>query len=270
MKVFLSYYSDEEGVAEDIAEHLKSTFRSTGLEVFMASSRESIALGDNWEEKIIKALNDTDVLVVLMSWDALIRPWLNFEIGVAWARKIRILIFCHKGMDKSALPRPYGSLQAENLNTQSDTQRNQQVAEAIARTLNIKAPLPEVVPDLPVTKSQPPSFFLTNRAWSLRPAAHIGETATGRFLVGVVRSADPDKATAVSIKPGEALYVRLFYGTTPEGPYINAMVSGKVAGFFECVKRDTVTVEAKIRLAGVYREENTATPLLVLDEYKKV
>ena len=270
MKVFLSYYSDEEGVAEDIAEYLKSTFRSTGLEVFMASSRDSIALGDNWEEKIIKALTETDVLVVLMSWDALSRPWINFEIGAAWAKKVRILIFCHKGMDKSALPRPYGSLQAENLNTQSDTQRNQQVAEAIARTLSIKVPLPKAVSDLPAPEKQPTSFFSTNRAWNLRPAGHIGETATGRFLVGVVRSAHPDKATAASIKPGEALYVRLFHGTTPEGPYINVMVSGKVAGFFEHVKRDAIIVEAKIRLAGVYREEDATTPLLVIDEYKKV
>jgi len=270
MKVFLSYYSDEEGIAEDIAEYLKNTFRSTGLEVFMASSRDSIALGDNWEEKIIKALTETDVLVVLMSWEALIRPWLNFEIGVAWAKKVRILIFCHKGMDKSALPRPYGSLQAENLNTLSDTHRNQQVAEAIARTLSIKVPLPEAVSDLPAPEKQPRSFFLTNRAWNLRPAGHIGETETGRFLVGVVRSAHPDKATAAGIEPGEALYVRLFHGTTPEGSYINAMVTGKTAGFFERVVRDTVMIEAKIRLAGVYREEDTTTPLLVIDEFKKV
>jgi len=269
MKVFMSYYSDEKGVAEEIADHLKSAFRSSGLEVFMASSWDSLALGDKWEEKIIKALSETDALLVLMSWDALTRPWINFEIGVAWARKVRILIFCHRGMNLSALPRPYGSLQAEDLNRLNDAQRNQRVSEAVARALNIKASAPEVPSDLSI-EEKPESFFLTNRRWNLRPAGHLGETARGRFLVGVVRSANPDKSIAADLEPGEALYVRLFMGTTPETPYINAMVSAKAANYFERVPRDTVLIDAKVRLAGVLREEDASIPLLVIDEYTEV
>jgi len=269
MKVFMSYYSDEKGIAEEISEHLKSTFRSSGLEVFMASSWDSLALGDKWEEKIIKSLQETDALLVLMSWDALTRPWINFEIGVAWARNVRILIFCHKGMNLSALPRPYGSLQAEDLNGLNDAQRNQRVADAVARTLNIKPSLEEVSADLSVPEREE-SFFLTNRRWSLRPVGHLGETAWGRFLVGVVRPAHPDKALAAGLEPGEALYVRLFMGTAPETPYINAMVSGKAANYFEKIPRDTVLIDAKVRLAGALKEEDGAAPLLVIDEYTAV
>ena len=54
MRLLLSYYSSEESEAEDIADYLRATFRDQGLEVFQASSWDSLAPGDTWEDKIIK------------------------------------------------------------------------------------------------------------------------------------------------------------------------------------------------------------------------
>jgi len=269
MKIFISYYSDDKGVAEEICEYLNSTFKSAGLEIFMASTWDSIAPGDDWEDKIINALKETNALLVLMSIDALGRPWINFELGVAWSRQVRILIFCHKGMTPSALPRPYGSLQAEDLNNLNEAQRNQRVGDAVAKALSLRPPSQHEGVEVAIP-AQAGSFFLTNRALSLRPAGHVGETVQGRFLVGVVRPAHLDRAKAAGLHPGEALCVRLFTGPTPESPYINAFVSGDAANYFERVQRDTTSIDAKIRLAGTFTEEDSSIPLLVIDEYKPV
>jgi hypothetical protein len=210
-----------------------------------------------------------------MSPDALTRPWINFEIGVAWALKIRIIILCHRGLTCGGLPRPYSSLQAVDLNGLNHDDALQRVSDAVARALNVTLPsaveatpaepMPEVAGAAPA-----PSFNSVFRTWSLRPGAHVGETARGRFLVGVVHSANPDRAKAAGFQAGAALYVRLFLGTRPEGRYINAVVGGEVASFFETVMRDTVLVDADIRLAACVEEEDIIWPVLVVDSYEVV
>ena len=96
MKLFMSYYSQEEADAEDIAAHLGTAFQREGLEIFMSSRTESVAPGDPWQDKVINAIEEADVLLVLMSVDALTRPWINFEIGVAWARRPAFFCFATK------------------------------------------------------------------------------------------------------------------------------------------------------------------------------
>lgn len=183
MQAFMTYFSVEEADAEDLAEHLKSVFGKDGIEIFMASSWESVAPSDEWESKVIKAIQDAAVLLVLMSHDALSRPWINFEIGVAWATRTRILIFCHKGMTPSGLPRPYGSLQAVDLNGLTHEEKMARAAEAVSRALDLT--LPVVREAAAVSEAVGPAPFASIlRAWSLRPTSHVGEKANGRFWLG--------------------------------------------------------------------------------------
>lgn len=215
MIVFMSYFSDEASVAEDLSDHLKALFGKDGLEMFLASSWDSIAPGEDWQSKVMEGLGKADALLVLMSHDALTRPWINFEIGVAWAKNIRVLLLCHKGMTPAALPSPYGSLQAVDLNGLTHDQTLARVADAVARTLNLtlsneeKAAYAETAPEAA-------PFASTLRTWNLRPGSHIGEKVTSRFMVGSVGTVRPDRARAAGLEPGEALYVRLFLGTRPE------------------------------------------------------
>jgi len=267
MKVFLSYYSGEESDAEDIRDHLISTFRDKKMEVFMASSWDSLTPGEPWESKLIEAIESATAQIVLMSVDALSRPWLNFEIGVAWAKKTRILVFCHKGLTPAALPRPYSSLQAVDLNALRAEERLSAVAKALGTALNISiAPTPLT---MPVTTSfEPGTFTSMYRTWSLRPTAHIDETAIGEFLVGPVYPSRADRTKAASLKPGEALYIRLFLGATPESAYVPVMVAGEHAEFFERVKRDTVRIKATLQLAASFEEEDRTVPLIILKSYE--
>ncbi len=269
MRIFLSHYSDEQSFAEDIADHLKKVFRNQSIETFLASSWDSLAPGDTWEEKLIDALKNADALVVLMSIDALGRAWLNFELGVAWALKKRILIFCHKGMSRSALPRPYSSLQSVDITDLRHNEKLDTVAKAVASTLDLR--LPTAMPASEALEPiRPHTFTSTYRSWSLRPAFHIGATTKGRFLIGAVYPARPDRAEAANLEPGKTLYVRLFVGPVPEGRYIAALVTGDIASFFEKVTRDTVQIDAEIRLAAAYDDGENTIPIIVVDSYQQV
>ena len=268
MRFLISYYSDEEADAEDITNHLAATFHKYNPEVIMASRWDSIAPGDDWEIKIINAVNEANLLLVLMSFDALSRPWINFEIGVAWAKSTPVLFLCHKGMDPNALPKPYGSLQAVNLNGLDHEDKLNQTGVAVSRVLGLEAVRCHNIPDLSIYEPVE-SFFSVNRRWNLLPAAHVNETSAGIFLIGAVRTPDSDKAALVGMTPGDTLNVRLFFGRTPEGTYINAMVSGELAEYFERVIPDT-RIAVKIRLAAVLMEGGKTIPLLVIDEIKEL
>jgi hypothetical protein len=271
MKVFMSYFSDEAPDAEDLADHLKALFARDGLELFLYSSWDSIAPGEEWQSKVMEGLGKADALLVLMSHDALTRPWINFEIGVAWCKNIRVLLLCHKGMTPGALPSPYASLQAIDLNGLTHQQTLERVADAVARSLNLTISSEEKA-----AYAEPPPeaapFASTLRTWTLRPASHIGETARSRFLVGAVANVRPDRAKAAGLEPGETLYVRLFLGTRPEGRYINAMVGGDAADFFERVERGASVIDAEIRLAASFYDDvaESNIPLLVIDDSQPV
>ena len=262
-KVFMSYYSDEGADAEDIARHLESVFSPDDIQVFMASRPESVRPGDVWQDKVIDALSDADALVVLMTVNALARPWINFEIGVAWARRARILMFCNRGMTPAALPTPYNTLQAVDINGMPRGEKLKRVADDVANALGIKpaeTPTPRVGVSLTTD-----SIDATIRSWNIRPAAHIGATISGTFLVGTIGSVRVDRAKVAGFQPGEALFVRLFWeGTTEEGRYINAMAGGDAAAVFEAPARGPVLVNATITLAAAFQEGDSIIPLLVV------
>jgi len=273
MKLFVGYYSPEQSEAEDLETHLRSVLSEEGIEIFLASSWESIEPGDLWEGKLIEQLKTADALLVLMSPDALTRPWINFEIGVAWALGTRILFLCHRGLRPDGLPRPYSSVQALDLNGLGHEDKLQRVSDAVALALSVRLPRAvEATPELTqvAQRAEAPSFNSVLRTWSLRPAAHVGEVTHGRFLVGVVLPARLDRAKPSGFQPGEALYVRLFLGPTAEGRFINAMVGGDMASFFETVMRDTTLIDADIRLAAALEEGGVTIPIFVIDAYEAV
>ena len=268
----MSYYSEEEADAEDIATHLESVFQSAGLEVFMASRPESVRPGDVWQDKVIDALSDADVLLVLMTFNALSRPWINFEIGVAWARRARILIFCNGGMTPAGLPTPYNTLQAVDINGMTHEVKLNRVTDAVASALDIRPSETPVssVPRAGVSITFSRSIEATIRTWNRIPSNNISATADGEFLVGRVGPASISRARMAGFQAGEALFVRLFLGRAREGRYINAMAGGAVASFFDSITRDDVIVRASIRLAAVIEDRDMATPLIVVDDVKEI
>ena len=261
--LFMSYYSEDEADAEDIATHLENVFGTEDLKVFKASRPTSVLPGDAWQDKIIDTLAESDALLVLMTVNALSRPWVNFEIGVTWARKARILMFCDRGMTPAALPTPYNTLQAVDLNNMSHEVKLSKVTETVGTALDIRPS--ESSGSIGSLTSPITSIDSTIRSWNIRPSGHIGATTIGEFLVGAIAPVRGDRAEAAGFQPGEAIFVRLFLGTTPEGRYINAMVGGEAASLFETMTRDTVVVRASIKLASAFQDGDNVIPLIVIE-----
>ena len=220
----------------------------------------------------MEGLGKADALAVLMSHDALTRPWINFEIGFAAARDIRVLIFCHRGLTPAALPTPYSTLQTVDLNAaHNDDERFDLASNAVGSALNLAASRDERIPSgSPADDAE--DFSSTLRTWNIRPAAHKDKLAQGRFLIGSVGSARPELARAAGLSPGETLRVRFFLGAIPDGQYINVLVTGDTAAFFERVLRDTTIIDASVRLAASYDDRRTerTIPIIVLDTYEVV
>ena len=265
-KLLVSYCSDDAADADDLAQHLENVFQDADIKVCMASKPESITPGNLRQHKTIDALSKSDTLLALMTINALASPQINLEIGIAWARKARTLIFCANGITPAALPSPYNTLQVVDLNGMLHEAKLNRVTDAVARSLNIKPSQPPLL-QADISPSGK-SVEATISAWNRRPAAHIEATADGEFLVGSIGQANVSRAGAAGFKPGEALSVRLYFGKSREIRYINAMASGAVASFFEAAHRDSVIVRATIKLAAVIQERNTAIPLLVVDTAK--
>ena len=82
MKVFLSHANSDDSLARKLADRLNLA----GLTVW--DPQEEIVPGDNWAKKIGRALDDSDLLVILLTPSSL---WLKSILPRATGSKTRFL-----------------------------------------------------------------------------------------------------------------------------------------------------------------------------------
>ena len=99
--VFISHAGTDTWVAKRIAEQIEER----GADTFLDESH--IAVGEDFEERILSALDQADELLVLLTPWSLKRPYVWAEIGAAWGKRIPIIGVL------------YG-LTPDEINTQSD------------------------------------------------------------------------------------------------------------------------------------------------------
>lgn len=96
--IFLSYSSkDKPWVSEFVA-----TLKEAGVKAWFDVS--DIAPGERWQEKIQKALRDSEILVVILSQNSIDSPWTFFELGAALADHKRIIPIVTEDFNFSKLP----------------------------------------------------------------------------------------------------------------------------------------------------------------------
>ena len=87
--VFVSHSSMDTWVARQIAKGIEAAGASTFLD------ETDVAVSEDFEERILRALGTaTELLVLLTPW-ALTRPYVWAEIGAAWGRGIPIVGVLH-------------------------------------------------------------------------------------------------------------------------------------------------------------------------------
>lgn len=105
MEIFLSHVSTEGLLALVLKEWIQAIFDDR-IKVFVSSDIKNIAAGDPWLGDVRKALERSRLLIILCSPYSVTRPWVNFEAGCAWLKKIPVIPICHSGMKLDHLPSP--------------------------------------------------------------------------------------------------------------------------------------------------------------------
>jgi|SRR5690625_861957 len=111
MTIFISHITEEKETAIVLKSWLESIFLGN-VNVFVSSEPSDIKAGERWLSKIEEALDNSKCLLVLCSLQSVNRPWINFETGAAWIRKIPVIPICHTGINKYNLPMPLSLFQA--------------------------------------------------------------------------------------------------------------------------------------------------------------
>ena len=104
-RAFISHITEEAGVAAKLKAALARDFLQM-LDVFVSSDGESISAGDDWLKSIDNALQQSALMLILCSPSSIRRPWINFEAGAAWMRRIPLIPLCHAGLTPGDLPAP--------------------------------------------------------------------------------------------------------------------------------------------------------------------
>ena len=117
--VFISHITEESELAKIISEEIKSSFLGL-LDTFVSSDGESLPAGGRWLDSIDEALSNSAIQISLCSPVSIKRPWINFEAGASWIRRIPVVPLCHSGLLKSNLPIPLAMLQAADFDNEAD------------------------------------------------------------------------------------------------------------------------------------------------------
>ncbi|MGC8592355.1 toll/interleukin-1 receptor domain-containing protein [Acidithiobacillus sp.] len=117
--VFISHINEERELAKILSEEIKSSFLGL-LDTFVSSDGESLPAGGRWLDSIDTALTNSAIQISLCSPQSIKRPWINFEAGASWIRRIPVVPLCHSGLSKSGLPIPLAMLQGADLDNADD------------------------------------------------------------------------------------------------------------------------------------------------------
>lgn len=112
--IFISHIHEEASIALVLKEWIESTFLGQ-RDVFVSSDNADIPVGNKWWDDVDKSLEHAVAFIVLCSPNSITRPWINFETGCGWIKKVPILPICHSGLSKGVLPLPLSRFQAVNL-----------------------------------------------------------------------------------------------------------------------------------------------------------
>jgi len=135
-QVFISHISAETEIARRLKQRLDGDFLGM-LEIFVSSDRETIRAGQKWLDEVDRALRAADAELILCSRESVGRPWVNFEAGAAWLRRIPVIPVCHSGLALTELPVPLNLLQGVEC---ASAEGLQKLYDALAAVLGVKTP----------------------------------------------------------------------------------------------------------------------------------
>lgn len=117
--IFISHIHEESKLALLLSQIIKTIYLDM-LDTFVSSDIDNLSAGDRWIDTITEALNSSVIQLILCSPYSIHRPWINFESGAAWIRRIPVIPICHSGLTKNNLPIPLQLFQSCDINNKND------------------------------------------------------------------------------------------------------------------------------------------------------
>ena len=139
MKIFISHIQEEFQVALVLKKWIESAF-ADHCEVLVSTDPENIPTVAQYLEKSEQALSDVKALIILCSPNSLQRPWIPFEAGCAWMKKILIIPICYAGLYLEDIPQPLAIFPPFDLNQRDFAQK---LFMALAKELGVSE-LPQI------------------------------------------------------------------------------------------------------------------------------
>lgn len=136
MNVFISHNTEEAPLALFLKRFIKKAFLGK-IDVFVSSDVQDLGPGDRFVKRIVTALEQSKVLIIICSPSSIARPWINFEAGYGWAKQMRIIPVCHSGQHVDQLPFPHNNYQALQLEDEAFFNR---LVTALCTTFKFDAP----------------------------------------------------------------------------------------------------------------------------------
>jgi hypothetical protein len=109
--ISISHVVEELAIAQALARWIDAAFPQR-CAVVPSSDTRDIPTGGRWLEEVDRALGATRVLLVVCSPASLRRPWIGFEAGCAWMKRVPVLPICHSGQRAAKLPPPLSAFPA--------------------------------------------------------------------------------------------------------------------------------------------------------------
>ena len=134
--IFISHIAEEAELAQLFKAAIEKSFLNL-VDVFVSSDSSSIGAGSNWLDRITHGLRTSVAMLIFCSPESIGRPWINFEAGAGWARKIEIVPMCHSGQRPVDLPLPMNLLQGIEAHNPAQIKN---VFKLIANKLNSDVP----------------------------------------------------------------------------------------------------------------------------------
>lgn len=134
MSIFISHVHEESALAALLKSWIEDTFLGQ-QPVFVSSDSDDLPAGSRWLEEIDSALKESRVLLLLASRSSIARPWINFEAGCSWIKRVPIIPICHSGLTISQLSPPLSMFQGLDAGTDDFPV---ELVRAIARHLGVE------------------------------------------------------------------------------------------------------------------------------------
>ncbi|CAM1345679.1 toll/interleukin-1 receptor domain-containing protein [Tenacibaculum amylolyticum] len=136
-EIFVSHISSEKKYAISIKEWIDETLLGA-IDIFVSSDKgESIPLGSEWLKKTKKSLQNSSIILVIISNRSLNTKWLYFESGAGYVRDIPVIPICIGELKKNELPPPLNSLEGIEFPNKDDEKK---LIEIIAESAGLKSP----------------------------------------------------------------------------------------------------------------------------------